>query len=264
MSLIAEFGTVCEKAARVGGNVLRDHWGRVQAREKNPADLVTEADIASQRAIRDVLLGAFPDHGFLAEENESIESRQDSLRWIVDPLDGTTNFVHGIPTYAVSIGLEQAGKLLVGVVYEPAIDRCYSAAFQEGAFVDGQRLHASQTTELAKAVVATSFPPRIRKSAPEIVRFLAVLTRCRATRRSGSTALNLCWVAAGQFDAYWTYATRPWDVAAGGLIVREAGGAFTGPGGREFDLAEASFVAAATPALHQELCRTLDEVARGS
>jgi myo-inositol-1(or 4)-monophosphatase len=257
MHLIAEYGELCQRAARVGGQVLRDYCGRVQAREKGPSDLVTEADVASQRAIRDTLLGAYPQHGFLAEENESIPPGADGLRWIVDPLDGTTNFVHGIPTFAVSIGLEQHGRLLLGVVYDPSRDECYLAATGEGASLNGAPLRVSQTCELSKAVVGVSFPPQVGRSSQEVLRFLEVLTRCRATRRTGSTALNLCYVAAGRFDALWSYSTKPWDVAAGALIVREAAGMLTGPAGGEFDLMKASFVAAGTSALHAQLCAIL-------
>lgn len=264
MSLIAEFGKLCEKAARVGGQVIREHAGRVQAREKNPADLVTDADVASQRAIRDTLLDAFPHHGFLAEENESIPPGPDGLRWIVDPIDGTTNFVHGIPEHAVSIGLEQHGKLLVGVVYAPVYDQCYLAAAGEGAFLNGKPLQASRTSKLSEAVVGTSFPPRTTRESAEVRRFLAVLEKCRATRRTGSSALNLCYVAAGRFDAYWSYNTKAWDIAAGALIVREAQGILTGPGGADFDVLKASFVAAATAELHQELCQLLADATPGA
>jgi myo-inositol-1(or 4)-monophosphatase len=257
MALIDDFGRLCEDAARIGGQVLRQYAGRVQAREKNPADLVTDADVDSQRAIRDAILGVFPTHGFLGEENESIPPGPDGFRWVVDPLDGTTNFVHGIPEYAVSIGLEQNGKLVVGVVYAPVYDHCYLAAADEGAFLNGEPLRTSRTTQLSQAVVATSFPPRTTRDSAEVHRFLEILGRCRATRRTGSSALNLCSVAAGRFDAFWSYDTKPWDVAAGALIVREAQGVLTGPAGGDFKLLEASFIAAATPQLHQELCQVL-------
>jgi len=260
MTLIAEIGKICEQAARLGGQVLRDHAGKVQSREKRPADLVTDADIASQRVIRDTLLGAFPEHGFLGEENESIPPGRDGFRWIVDPLDGTTNFVHGLPHYAVSIGLEQHGELIAGVVYEPTHDECYMATLGEGAFLNGQPMRVSRTTELSQALVAVSFPPRPIPDSPEVRRFLEVLPACRATRRTGSSALNLCWVAAGRFDAFWSYDTKPWDVAAGVLIVREAHGLLTGPAGGVFDLHKASFVTAAGPALHAELCQLLARV----
>ncbi|MES1213783.1 MAG: inositol monophosphatase family protein [Singulisphaera sp.] len=259
MPIVSELAKLCERAARVGGQVLLDHAGKVQAREKNPADLVTEADVTSQRAIRDMLLGAYPDHGFLGEENESIPPGPDGLRWIVDPLDGTTNFVHGIPEYAVSIGLERNGELLAGVVYAPVHDQCYVAAAGEGAYLNGRRLQVSQTVRLSQAVVATSFPPRASRDSAEVQRFLEVLPCCRATRRTGSSALNLCSLAAGRFDAFWSYDTKPWDVAAGALIVREAQGVLSGPAGRAFQLLEASFMAAATPALHEELRRVLSD-----
>ncbi len=260
MTLIAEIGQLCERAARLGGQVLRDHAGRVQSREKRPADLVTDADIAAQRVIRDTLLAAFPDHGFLGEENESIPPGADGFRWVVDPLDGTTNFVHQFPHYAVSIGLEQRGELVAGVVYEPTHDECFIATAGEGAFLNGRRLQVSRTTELSQALVAVSFPPRPAVDSPEVRRFLEVLQVSRATRRTGSSALNLCWVAAGRFDAFWTYDTKPWDVAAGALIVREAQGLLTGPGGGLFSLEQASLVTAATPTLHAELCQILARV----
>ncbi len=258
MTLLAQYGQVCQQAAQAGARILRDYAGRVTAREKGPSDLVTEADVASQNAVREVLLGAFPDHGLLGEENVSIPAGAEGLRWVVDPLDGTTNYVHGIPNYAVSIGLERDGELLLGVVLDPSSDDLFLAAAGEGATLNGQPLRVSGTKELSKAVVAVSFPPQVQRSSPEVARFLAVLVSSRATRRTGSTALNLCWIGAGRFDAYWSYSTKPWDVAAGALIAREAGGLVTGPAGGEFKLAEASFVAASTPELHAELCRVLE------
>ncbi|HEY2837657.1 MAG TPA: inositol monophosphatase family protein [Pirellulales bacterium] len=260
MAVIAQYAKVCEAAARAGGDVLLRFWGKVEAREKNPSDLVTEADVTSQRAIKEVVLGAFPDHGFLAEENESIPSRSDDLRWVVDPLDGTTNYVHGIPHYAVSIALVQRSKPLVGVVFEPANGNFFRAAQGEGATLNGAPIRVSRATELGKAVVATSFPPKVDVKSPEVARFIEVLANCRATRRSGSTAINLAQIAAGQIDAYWSYSTKPWDVAAGALLVREAGGVFTGPAGGAFDLDVASFVAASTAGLHADLCQTLARV----
>jgi myo-inositol-1(or 4)-monophosphatase len=260
MTVIAQYAKVCEQAARAGGEVLLRFWGKVEAREKNPSDLVTEADVTSQRAVKEVILGAFPDHGFLAEENESIPSREDNLRWVVDPLDGTTNYVHGIPHYAVSIALVQGSKPLVGVVFEPANGNCYQAALGAGATLNGKQIRVTSATELGKAVVATSFPPKVDPKSAEVARFLEVLANCRATRRSGSTAINLAQIAVGQIDAYWSYSTKPWDVAAGALLVQEAGGVFTGPGGGEFNLDVASFVAASTPGLHADLCRTLARV----
>ena len=253
MSAIDDFETVCEQAARAGGKALRDWAGRFAVREKGPADLVTEADLAAQDAIRDVLLGAFPRHGFLAEENLSLASRDDGYRWIVDPLDGTTNYVHGLPQYAVSIALEQHGRLLAGVVYNPVTDECFSAAEGRGARLNGEPLRVSQVAELSQALVAASFPAKVRREDPEIEDFLAVMLECQALRRLGSSALNLCYLAAGRFDAYWSRSTKAWDIAAGVLIVREAGGVVTGFGRLELDLADPRFIAAGTAALHAQL-----------
>ncbi|HVX63556.1 MAG TPA: inositol monophosphatase family protein [Pirellulales bacterium] len=257
MDAILEYKTVCERAARAGGAVLLDWAGRFAVREKGPADLVTEADLASQEAIQKILLDAFPDHGFLAEENCSIPSQKDGLRWIVDPLDGTTNYVHGLPVYAVSIALEQSGKLLAGTVYNPVAEECYVAAQGHGAELNGKPLRVSQTASLDQALVAASLPAKVRRDDPDIKDFLEVTLRCRAVRRMGSSALNLCYLAAGRFDAYWARSTKAWDIAAGLLMVREAGGVVSSLSGGEPDLADPQFVSACTPALHQEISQLL-------
>ncbi|HEV3022829.1 MAG TPA: inositol monophosphatase family protein [Pirellulales bacterium] len=259
MATIDDYQRVCEKAARAGADVLRDWAGRFAVREKGPADLVTEADLASQEVIRRVLLGAFPRHGFLAEEpflangTASIASQEDGLRWIVDPLDGTTNYVHGVPNYAVSIALEQAGELLVGTVYDPAADECFSAALGMGATCNGRRLHVSGAQCLSQALVAVSFSAQVRRGDREINDFLEVMLQAQATRRMGSSALNLCYVAAGRFDAYWATTTKTWDIAAGAILVREAGGVINSFDGGTLDLERPQFIAAATPALQHEL-----------
>jgi len=253
MSAIDDYQRVCEQAARAGGKVLLDWAGRFAVREKGPADLVTEADVAAQDAIRDVLLGAFPNHGFLAEENLSLPSRDDGYRWIVDPLDGTTNYVHGLPQYAVSIALEQHGRLKTGVVYNPVTGECYSAAEGRGARLNGQALRVSQVAELSQALVAVSLPAKVRREDRDIEDFLAVMLECQAVRRMGSSALNLCYLAAGRFDAFWSRSTKAWDIAAGVLIVREAGGVVSGFDGRELDLNDPRFIAAGAAALHAQL-----------
>lgn len=257
MSAILEYKRICEQAARAGGAVLLDWAGRFGVREKGPADLVTEADLASQEAIRKILLDAFPGHGFLAEENLSIPSQQDGLRWIVDPLDGTTNYVHGLPVYAVSIALEQSGKLLAGVVYNPVADECYVAAHGHGAQLNGKTLRVSQTTRLDQALVAASLPAKVHRNDPEIADFLEVTLRCRAVRRMGSSALNLCYLAAGRFDAYWARSTKAWDIAAGLLMVREAGGVVSSLNGGEPDLSHPQFISACSATLHQEISQLL-------
>jgi myo-inositol-1(or 4)-monophosphatase len=257
LTQLAEFDAASQRAARLAGQLLLDKAGRVQVREKGPADLVTEADLASQEVIRETLLGAFPGHGFLAEENLSIASSDDDYRWIVDPLDGTTNYVHGIAQYCVSIALERSGKLLVGTVYDPVADECFSATSGGGAWLGEKRLRASGQQQLSHAVVAMSFPPGAKRDSPDVTDFLHVLEQAQSMRRTGSSALNLCYVAAGRFDGYWSSSARIWDIAAGVLLVQEAGGIVTGRTGEPFVLDPPHFVAAASPQLHAELSKLL-------
>jgi myo-inositol-1(or 4)-monophosphatase len=253
MSEMNDYKRVCEQAARAGGAVLIDWVGRFAVREKRRADLVTEADLASQEVIRKTVLETFPGHGFLAEEDAFVASRDRGLRWIVDPLDGTTNYVHGVPGFVVSIALAQEDRILVGAVFDPSRNECYLAAAGEGAFLDGRRLHVSSVDCLSQALVGESFPPGIQRDDPVIERSIEVLVRCQGTRRTGSTALNLCYVAAGRFDAYWTLSTHPWDVAAGVLIVEEAGGLVSDLDGGPLDLNRPRPLAVSTAALGREL-----------
>ncbi len=251
-----EFLAVCEHACRQAGAVLR-HWqGRFSVREKGPADLVTEADLAAQQVVREIVLGAYPDHGLLGEEGANLPS-QGPFRWIVDPLDGTTNYVHGLGNYGVSLALERDGELLVGCVYDPVAEECFSALRGGGARLNGQTISASRVQRLSDALVAVSFPARMTRQAPQLGQFVEVLLEAQAIRRLGSSALNLCYVAAGRLDAFWATETCIWDIAAGVLLVREAGGLVTGLEGGPFDLNCPRPVAAATPELHRQLIGTL-------
>jgi myo-inositol-1(or 4)-monophosphatase len=265
---MSEILKVCEQAARAGGEVLLDWAERFSVREKGPSDLVTEADLASQETVRKILLSSFPNHEFLSEEEPvaeesspggtsresaccSVESH--SYRWIVDPLDGTTNYVHHIPEFAVSIALERGGDVLVGCVYNPIANECYTAKQGAGAFLNGRRLTASRVTELSQAVVAASFPPKIEPGSRPLIDFNRVIVACQSIRRTGSAALNLCYVAAGRFDAYWARETKIWDVAAGSLMIREAGGLITSLDGLPLRLDRPQFIAAGTESLHRQL-----------
>ena len=253
LTQLSDFQEVSDRAARTAGAVLLDWAGRFQVREKGPADLVTEADLASQEIIRETILGAFPRHGFLGEEGGSKPSDDHGYRWIVDPLDGTTNYVHGIPNYSVSIALEQSGKLLVGTVFDPVSGECFSATAGGGAFLNGRRLRVSAISRLDQAVVAMSFPPGLTRESPELAEFLQVILLAQSMRRYGSSALNLCFVAAGRFDAYWSSSTKIWDVAAGLLLVEEAGGMVSSRQGGPLVLDPPHFLTASTPELHAEL-----------
>jgi myo-inositol-1(or 4)-monophosphatase len=253
MNVSNEFIKVCENSARAGAKALLAWKGRFKVREKGPADLVTEADLASQEAVHSIIRGAYPDHDFLAEEDAAPKTRQSDYRWIVDPLDGTTNYVHGVPQYAVSVALEHDGLLLVGTVYDPSADECFSAVRGEGASLNGERFTSSQTADISHALVAVSFPARVERGSRPMVDFENVVVRCRAIRRSGSAALNLAYVACGRYDAYFARETKAWDVAAGALLIQEAGGIITGIDGRPFSLERPTFIAAGSAVLHAEL-----------
>lgn len=254
---------VCEAAARAGGVVLREWLGRFSVSQKGPRDLVTEADHAAQREIRRIVLDAFPGHGFVGEEDDGGGPRPAAgvaghsgtgLRWIVDPLDGTSNYVHGFPAYCVSVALAEDDDLLVGTIYDPLRDECFSARRGAGATLDGRPARVAPTTDPGEAIAAISFPPRVTADAPAVADFLAVLPHVHSVRRTGSTALNLAWLACGRLHAFWVRRIACWDVAAGMLLVREAGGA-VGPfvagtrcGGIP-PLDDPALVAACTPAL---------------
>ncbi len=253
------FRAACERAAQAAGEKLLAWRTSVQAREKGPRDLVTEADLASQRLIRRMLLEAHPDHGFLGEEQqeEAAAGQRCEYQWIVDPLDGTTNYVHGLPHYAVSVALEHQGQVLVGTVYDPVVRETFTAVRGQGAYLNGEPLRTSRTTNLGQALVAVSFAASVERDAAEVHQFLEVLPVCRAMRRLGCSSLNLAYLAAGRFDAYWAMSTKAWDIAAGVLLVQEAGGLVTGIDGGPLDVYQGRFAAAATPELHAELLALL-------
>ncbi len=251
---------VCEAAARAGGSVLLDWIGRFEAKQKGPRDLVTEADFASQREIRRVVAAAFPEHGFVGEEADAgvlqpaanaAGHSGSGTRWIVDPLDGTTNYVHGFPAWCVSIALARGDDLLAATIFDPLRDECFTARAGGGAAVNGRPIRAAEVRAAEEAVVALSFPPEVAAGSPAIADFLAVLPAVHSVRRTGSTALNLAWLACGRLHAFWARRIACWDAAAGFLIVREAGGSVGrfGDGGPVVPLDEPAFVAACTPEL---------------
>lgn len=251
---------VCEMAARAGGRVLLDWVGRFSAMNKGPRDLVTEADYASQKEIRGIVSESYPTHGFVGEEAEAGAGQPhsgipghsgDGTRWIVDPLDGTTNYVHGFPAWCVSIALAAGDDILVATVFDPLRDECFSARAGGGATLNGVTLHTPSVTELADAVAALSFPPHVAADSPAVADFLAIVPHVHSVRRTGSTALNLAWLAAGRLHSFWARQIACWDGAAGFLIVREAGGAVS-PFASSDDhvrLDDPAFIAAATPEL---------------
>jgi myo-inositol-1(or 4)-monophosphatase len=235
--------------------------------EKGPGDLVTEADLESQRTIREILMSAFPEHGFRGEEDigdprdpASEGHAKRVYEWIVDPLDGTTNYVHGVPTFAVSIALVKDGDPLVGVVYEPVADRCFRAIRDRGAFLNDSPIRVSSCDSLRSGLIGASLPAFVTPESLDLRRFNEIVGACQAIRRMGSAAMNLCYVAAGWLDGYWGETAKAWDVAAGILLVQEAGGYVTGLDGSPFRLMDPHFVCAGTRELHAELSERLARV----
>lgn len=239
--------------------MLREWLGRFAVREKGPSDLVTEADMASQEAIRALVMRHFPDHGFIGEEGSAANHRDHEYCWIVDPLDGTTNYVHQVPHYCVSVALVHHGRPIAAAIFEPLGKECFTAAAGKGAWLQGKPIRTSGVTELSQALVAASFSAKVEATSPEIDQFIAALLSCQAVRRTGSAALNLAYVAAGRFDGFWAMTTKAWDVAAGVLLVEEAGGRVTDIDGGAFDLRRPHPIASSHASLHEPLRKLLAE-----
>jgi myo-inositol-1(or 4)-monophosphatase len=250
-------------AAREAGEVLRKGFGwQHSVRYKGEVDLVTEVDEQAERVIKEILLGAFPSYGMLAEESGRSSGHEDA-RWIVDPLDGTTNYAHGLPILCVSIALERAGEVVVGVVHDPMRQETYLAERGGGATLNGEPIRVSDTDELIQALIATGFPYD-RAEMPEALelfgRFAAIT---RGMRRLGSTALDLCYVAAGRLDGYYERGIWAWDIAAGGLILEEAGGKVTDYRGAGLNL-EGRQIVASNGYLHSAMMELTEEGPRGA
>ncbi|MEO1204982.1 MAG: inositol monophosphatase family protein [Pseudomonadota bacterium] len=222
---------VMVSAARKAGRSLARDFGEVenlQVSIKGPANFVSAADLKAEKIIQEELTKARPGYGFLLEEGGVVAGADKANRWIVDPLDGTTNFLHSIPLFAISIGLEREGKLFAGVIYNPVTDELFTAEKGKGAYLNDRRLRVAARRTLDDCVLAMGIPHRGR---PGQARFKAeldaVLNTVAGLRRTGSAAMDLAWTAAGRFDAYWERNIKPWDMAAGIVIVREAGGIVT-------------------------------------
>ena len=241
------------EAAQTGGKILQEWIGKFSVREKSRSNLVTEADEASQSAIVDSLKRHYPTHGFLGEENLNDRTPGTEAFWIIDPLDGTTNYVHGFPYYCVSIALSVGGQIVVGVIHDPTRNETFSAILGQGAFRNGQPIQTSGETEMKSAMAIASLPVATDPQNPAVRRFLSALTKLQTVQRTGSAALNLAYVACGRIDAFWSSSLYAWDVAAGALLVSEAGGSVTTLAGDEFDVFVPSLLAASTATLHQEL-----------
>jgi myo-inositol-1(or 4)-monophosphatase len=223
---MSQFLEVAADIAREAGAILRVEFGRPkEISYKGEVDIVTESDRRSEALIVSRLRTHFPEHGIIAEEGASVAGIK--YCWHVDPLDGTTNFAHGYPCFAVSIALVEDGVPTAGVVFNPVSDELFTAARGEGAFLNGTRVHVSPVQKLAYSLVATGFPTHQRRQSPNISYYWEFTQRSHGVRRDGSAALDLCSVACGRFEAFWEFGLHSWDTAAGILLVREAGGIVT-------------------------------------
>ena len=221
---------IAVEAAREAGALLKLHSGKAQSierKEGQETNLVTEIDRRSEEMIIGRIRRKYPHHDFLAEESGGKE-RHSEYCWIIDPLDGTTNFTHGLPVFCVSIGLERNGEIVAGVVYDPNHDELFTAEKGKGATLNRKRIRVSSTSRLIDSLLVTGFPYTLRDDPEEIIRhFNNFLLEAQALRRLGSAALDLAYVAGGRFDGFWESSLNPWDMAAGVLLVQEAGGKFT-------------------------------------
>jgi myo-inositol-1(or 4)-monophosphatase len=257
--LLADLLDLARELSARAGEIQRERYetGLTIDTKSATIDLVTEVDRACEALIVDGIQAARRGDAILAEEGHGADQAGAAIRWIIDPLDGTTNFAHGFPRFCVSIGIEQAGERAVGVVYDPLLDERFEAVRGEGAWLGSRRLRVSRETDIARALVATGFAYDVHRSDDDnLASFRNVVKSARGIRRDGSAALDLCYVAAGRLDAYWELKLHPWDVAAGFLIVDEAEGRISdfsnGPAdrsGRE--------VVATNGGLHQSLLEQL-------
>ena len=227
----ANLNVMMKTARRAGRGLLKD-FGEVeqlQVSSKGPGDFVSRADKAAEKLIRDALMEARPTYGFLGEEGGPADGEDPTRRWIVDPLDGTTNFLHGLPHWAVSIALEHKGAIVAGVIYDPVKDEMFYAEKGQGAWLNESRLRVSGRTAMIESIFATGVPYAGQRTLPATLQDLArLMPECAGVRRFGAAALDLAYVAAGRYEGYWEREVHIWDIAAGLLIVTEAGG-FTGP-----------------------------------
>jgi len=247
-------------AGRAAGKLLLEYArSGYRVRHKNPIDLVTDADHAAEQLIISHIRARFPMHRFLAEEQGHIEPSPSPYLWVIDPLDGTTNFAHGYPAYCVSIGLEYQGRCILGVVVDPSRDELFTATEGSGAQLNGQTISVSETSILGASLLVTGFAYDIRETARNnLDHFAKFALKAQGLRRTGSAALDLCYVAAGRFDGFWEVRLNPWDMAAGSVIVQQAKGQLTDFSGAELSIYGQELVAS-NGHIHQAMLTVLHE-----
>ena len=228
------------QTARDAGHILAERFGRaIQITNKGDIDLVTESDLAAERLIIERIQSYHPRHAILAEESGStlaLGSQKSDWRWIIDPLDGTTNYAHGYPCFCVSIALEHKGVIQVGVIYDPVRDEMFAAERGIGATLNGRRIRVSEVSDLNRALLCTGFPYDVRDRGDFARHFTNFIMTSQGVRRDGAAALDMAYVSCGRFDGFWEEGLRPWDVAAGLLLIEEAGGRVSRYDGTPFDI----------------------------
>ena len=253
-----DFKEFAIEIAREAGIFLKDKLNSAHTiNYKGEINLVTEVDKISEEMITSTITTLFPDHDILAEEFTDIDRGSD-FRWIIDPLDGTTNYAHGYPYFCVSIALERLDTMIVGVIYDPMLDEVFVAEKGKGAFLNDREIHVSNTRGIIKSLLATGFPYDIREDRHNNLNYFnKMILKAQAIRRAGSAALDLAYVAAGRFDGFWELKLNPWDIAAGWLLVEEAGGTVTDMGGNSYFL-ESPSILASNGRIHKEMMAVLE------
>jgi myo-inositol-1(or 4)-monophosphatase len=256
---VSDILEMAEVIARQAGAVLLEGYGQVHhVQQKGVIDLVTEFDKRSEDVIISFIQKEFPDHAILAEESGSNQAISE-YQWVIDPLDGTTNFAHGIPVFSVTIALLRNNSPVVGVAYDPLRNEMFSAEAGQGATLNNKPIHVSSETDLGKAVISTGFPYDLRTNPRNnFAQFVQFQLRTQAVRHLGSASLDCAWTAMGRLDGYWEFGVKPWDVGAGALIVREAGGCVTSVDGDE-DFLSGDSILVSNNLLHEQMLRVLRE-----
>ena len=260
---MAYLETAVEIAREAGALLANFFERRIPFELKGDFDLVTEADRASEKLVVERLRTHFPSHGIVAEEGGGHESASE-FRWYVDPLDGTTNFAHGFPMFNVTLGLERAGEVIAGVVYDPIRGEMFTAERGSGAWLNNRRIHVSKAQRLADSLASTGFPSRKRHQNVNIHFYHQMAMASHGVRRTGSAAIDLAYVACGRLDAFWEFGLNPWDMAAGILLVGEAGGRVSDMAGDGHSIRGSRHILADNGLIHEEVLELFAEIFRGS
>lgn len=261
-----DFLTVAIKAARLAGDVILNSIGGLtkdDIKQKQASDFVTKVDIESENVIIRTIRESFPHHAILAEESSKDNKERDGFQWIIDPLDGTTNYIHGYPAFSVSIALAFKGEVIAGVIFDPLRNELFTAEKGKGAFLNNNPIGVSDVSALKDSLISTGFPVRQKDIIDRyLMLFKNLFYKVRDIRRAGSAAIDLAYLASGRCDGFFEIGLGPWDIAAGSIIIKEAGGIITDFGGGE-DFLTTGNIVAGPPALHEEMLKEVKKVFAG-